>query len=146
MDLHISFKNMDRSQALQVYTKDKSEKLKKYFNGRISVSWNFSIENVNKIAHCRLTGNSMDYFGEGESDDIRSSLSYKLKRLLKIKAERVLCTDPYVSVDDDLVPLDQVLEQADILVVGAPHRAYAQINPTVPAMDVWNILGTGARA
>ncbi|MBK6855712.1 MAG: nucleotide sugar dehydrogenase [Microthrixaceae bacterium] len=83
---------------------------------------------------------------KGESDDIRSSLSYKLKRLLKIKAERVLCTDPYVSVDDDLVPLDQVLEQADILVVGAPHRAYAQINPTVPAMDVWNILGTGARA
>ena len=79
---------------------------------------------------------------KGESDDIRSSLSYKLKRLLKIKADRVLCTDPYVSVDGDLAPLDQVLEQADLLVVGAPHRAYASISPTVPVMDVWNVLGT----
>ena len=83
---------------------------------------------------------------KGESDDIRSSLSYKLKRLLKIKAERVLCTDPYVTVDHDLAPLDQVLEQADLLVVGAPHLAYRQITPTVPAMDIWNVLGTGARS
>jgi UDP-N-acetyl-D-mannosaminuronic acid dehydrogenase len=80
---------------------------------------------------------------KGESDDIRSSLSYKLKRLLKLKADRVLCTDPYVSVDPDLTPLDQVLEQADLLVVGAPHKAYAQISPTVPALDIWNVLGTG---
>ena len=83
---------------------------------------------------------------KGESDDIRSSLSYKLKRLLKIKAERVLCTDPYVTVDHDLAPLDQVLEQADLLVVGAPHLAYRQITPTVPAMDIWNVLGTGTRS
>ena len=48
---------------------------------------------------------------KGESDDIRSSLSYKLKRLLRFKAERVLCTDPYVSVDPDLTPLDEVLAQ-----------------------------------
>ena len=34
---------------------------------------------------------------KGESDDIRSSLSYKLKRLLRFKADRVLCADPYVS-------------------------------------------------
>jgi UDP-N-acetyl-D-mannosaminuronic acid dehydrogenase len=77
---------------------------------------------------------------KAESDDIRSSLSYKLKRLLKLRAKRVLCTDPYVTVDDDLAPLDQVLEQADLLVVGAPHQAYASIRPTVPFTDVWGIL------
>ena len=81
---------------------------------------------------------------KAESDDIRSSLSYKLKRLLKIKAASVLCTDPYVTVDDDLSPLDHVLEKADLLVVGAPHRVYAEIVPTVPAMDVWDVLGTQA--
>ena len=41
----------------------------------------------------------------------------------------MLCTDPYVTVDDDLVPLDVVLEQADLLVIGAPHRAYADLAP-----------------
>ncbi len=77
---------------------------------------------------------------KGESDDIRSSLSYKLKRLLKLRAARVLCTDPYVTVDDDLEPLDVVLERADLLVVAAPHKAYASIAPQVPAFDIWNIL------
>lgn len=93
-----------------------------------------------------LTGMTVGLLGmafKGESDDIRSSLSYKLKRLLKIKAERVLCSDPYVSVDDDLTPLDIVLEQADILVIGAPHKAYAQLRPTVPVMDVWNVVPVG---
>ena len=61
---------------------------------------------------------------KGESDDIRSSLSYKLKRLLRFKAERVLCTDPYVSVDPDLAPLEDVLAQSDLLIVATPHRAY----------------------
>src|SRR5207244_7606341 len=40
---------------------------------------------------------------KGESDDIRSSLSYKLRRILRFKADRVICTDPYVSVDPTLV-------------------------------------------
>src|SRR6204780_4125553 len=35
---------------------------------------------------------------KGGSDDIRSSLSYKLKRVLAFKADSVLTTDPYVTV------------------------------------------------
>ena len=34
---------------------------------------------------------------KGGSDDIRSSLSYKLRRILAFKADGVLCTDPYVQ-------------------------------------------------
>jgi len=78
---------------------------------------------------------------KAESDDVRDSLSYKLKRLLKLKADRVLCTDPFVTTDDDLMPLDEVLAQADLLVIGAPHRAYADLEPSVPVVDVTNLLG-----
>ncbi len=77
---------------------------------------------------------------KGESDDIRSSLSYKLKRLLKLKAARVLCTDPYVTLDDHLEPLDTVLEQADLLVVAAPHDLYRSLSPRVPVIDIWNVI------
>ncbi len=49
---------------------------------------------------------------KGESDDIRSSLSYKLKRILEFRAGDVLCTDPYVTVDDSLLPLEEVLEKS----------------------------------
>ena len=80
---------------------------------------------------------------KGESDDIRSSLSYKLKRILRYKAKQVLTTDPYVTVDPDLVSLEQVLDQADLLIIGAPHKAYAGLQPVQPVIDIWNLLGEG---
>jgi UDP-N-acetyl-D-mannosaminuronic acid dehydrogenase len=75
------------------------------------------------------------------SDDIRSSLAYKLKRILAFKARRVLMTDPYVSVDPDLVPLEQVLDEADLLIVATPHSDYRGVTTDKPVVDVWNIVG-----
>ncbi len=80
---------------------------------------------------------------KGESDDNRSSLSYKLKRVLKVRAEAVLTTDPFVETDDDLSPLDQVLDRADLIVIGAPHRAYAEVAIRQPVVDIWNLRGDG---
>jgi len=79
------------------------------------------------------------------SDDIRSSLSYKLKRILEFKADTVLCTDPYVTVDPDLLPLEEVLARADLLVVGAPHPEYRGLITDKPAADIWDVLGRGVR-
>ena len=44
------------------------------------------------------------------SDDIRSSLSYKLKRILEFKTGAVLSTDPYVTVHSGLLPLNELIE------------------------------------
>jgi UDP-N-acetyl-D-mannosaminuronic acid dehydrogenase len=82
---------------------------------------------------------------KAQSDDTRSSLSYKLRRILRFKAQRVLCTDPYVTVDPELVPLEQVLEQSDVLVIGTPHGAYQSLVTDLPVIDVWNLRGNGAR-
>jgi UDP-N-acetyl-D-mannosaminuronic acid dehydrogenase len=79
------------------------------------------------------------------SDDIRSSLSYKLRRVLKFRAKAVIGTDPYVSeeVDDTLLPLDVLLEKADILIVATPHPEYRELVTDKPVADVWNVLGQG---
>ena len=78
---------------------------------------------------------------KAESDDIRSSLSYKLRKLLVWSGARVLCTDPYVA-DPRLVPLDQVLAESEILVVGVPHRAYREANlGKAELVDIWGALG-----
>jgi UDP-N-acetyl-D-mannosaminuronic acid dehydrogenase len=82
---------------------------------------------------------------KAESDDIRSSLSYKLKRILRFKANRVVTHDPYVTVDPDLQPLDDVLAAADLLVIGAPHPAYRELVSDVPIVDIWNLRGEGVR-
>jgi UDP-N-acetyl-D-mannosaminuronic acid dehydrogenase len=76
------------------------------------------------------------------SDDIRSSLAYKLKRILSFKARHVLMTDPYVVIDPELVPLEQVLTEADLLIVATPHPEYRSIRTDKPVADVWNVLGT----
>ena len=80
---------------------------------------------------------------KAESDDIRSSLSYKLKRILRFKARTVLTTDPYVTVDPELLPLEEVLARSDLLIVGAPHRAYAELDTETPILDVWGMFGRG---
>ena len=79
------------------------------------------------------------------SDDIRSSLSYKLKHILAFKAGAVLCTDPYVTTDPHLRPLDEVLTEADLLIIGAPHPEYADLATDKPVADIWNLLGHGVR-
>jgi len=79
------------------------------------------------------------------SDDIRSSLSYKLKRILEFKAGAVLCTDPYVTVDPHLLPLEEVIARSDLLVIGAPHPDYRGLVTGKPAADIWDVLGAGVR-
>jgi len=80
---------------------------------------------------------------KGGSDDTRSSLAYKLKRILAFRAGTVLTTDPYVRTDPSLLPLEEVLERSDVLVVGAPHPDYRALRPVAPVADVWNLLGNG---
>lgn len=90
-----------------------------------------------------LTAGILGMAFKGESDDTRSSLAYKLKRILGFKAGRVLTADPFVTTDRFLVPVDDVIAEADVLVIGAPHEAYRSLKAEVPVFDVWNITGNG---
>jgi UDP-N-acetyl-D-mannosaminuronic acid dehydrogenase len=96
----------------------------------------------------RLQGKTVGILGmafKGESDDTRASLSYKLRKLLSWSGARVLATDPYVD-DDRLVSLDCVLAESDVLVLGAPHRAYRGLEiGGKDVIDVWGLLGEGIR-
>ncbi|MDQ6838315.1 MAG: nucleotide sugar dehydrogenase [Actinomycetota bacterium] len=82
---------------------------------------------------------------KGDSDDTRSSLSYKLRRILRFSAKRVLCADPYVTTDPDLVPFGTALAEADLIVVGAPHRLYHQLVTDKPVVDIWGIVDGGVK-
>jgi UDP-N-acetyl-D-mannosaminuronic acid dehydrogenase len=78
------------------------------------------------------------------SDDPRESLSYKLRKILQMRARETLCADPYV-VDDRLVPQEQVLERADLLIIGVPHPEYRDLMTDKPVADLWGITGNGVR-
>jgi UDP-N-acetyl-D-mannosaminuronic acid dehydrogenase len=80
---------------------------------------------------------------KGGSDDTRSSLAYLLADLLAAKAREVLCTDPLVTTDPDLLPLQEVLSRADLLVIGAPHPHYRDLRTELPVVDIWNLRRQG---
>lgn len=81
---------------------------------------------------------------KGESDDNRSSLAYKLKRILKFKSAGVLTADPYVKNDPELVSEESVLAESDILIIAAPHVRYKQLQIDKPVVDIWNLRGNGS--
>jgi UDP-N-acetyl-D-mannosaminuronic acid dehydrogenase len=76
---------------------------------------------------------------KAESDDTRSSLSYKLKKLLRFQARQVLTTDPLVNDDPDLLPVEEVVAKSDLLILCVPHAAYRDLDfRGKPVLDVWN--------
>jgi UDP-N-acetyl-D-mannosaminuronic acid dehydrogenase len=82
---------------------------------------------------------------KAESDDIRESLSYKLKKILEIEAKQVLCADPYVE-DASLVDEQVVLRESDIVIIATPHKQYKNLNITnKKIVDIWNLLNNGGK-
>jgi len=78
---------------------------------------------------------------KAESDDIRASLSYKFKKALSGQTRAVLTTDPLVTTDPELRPLDDVIARSDLLILCAPHAAYRQTDfKGKPVFDVWGHL------
>jgi len=75
-----------------------------------------------------------------DCDDIRSSLSYKLKKTLKPIVKNVICTDDLVSDDPDLLSLDETIEKSDVLVLCTPHSYLKNIKVNKPIIDIWNFL------
>ncbi|MBX3469828.1 MAG: nucleotide sugar dehydrogenase [Planctomycetes bacterium] len=79
---------------------------------------------------------------KGDNDDTRESLAFKLRKLLALECRAVLCTDE-LARGAWWRSLDEVLAQADVLVIGAPHARYRALTPRQRVLDPWNLLGRG---
>lgn len=78
---------------------------------------------------------------KAECDDTRSSLSYKLKKLLELHAREVLATDPHVLTEPELRPVEEVVDKSDLLILCTPHAAYRGLDLRgKPLVDVWGHL------
>jgi len=80
---------------------------------------------------------------KANSDDPRDSLSFKLRKLASMEAKEVLCHDPYLP-QTGLVPLDELLERSDIIILAAPHREYCSLErkrlKDKIVIDIWRAL------
>jgi len=80
---------------------------------------------------------------KADSDDPRDSLSFKLRKLAAMEAKEVLCHDPFLP-QDGLVPLDELLERADIVILATPHTQYRSLErgklKGKIVVDLWRAL------
>jgi len=77
---------------------------------------------------------------KADIDDIRGSLSYKLRKILVFEGATVLCADPFVK-DSTFLPQTDLLQRSDIIIVGAPHSSYAElVIKDKLVVDIWNII------
>ncbi len=78
---------------------------------------------------------------KAEIDDIRASLSYKMKKVISSYAREVLTTDPFVTTDPELLPFEDVVTRSDLLILCTPHARYKQADlKGKPVVDVWGVL------
>ncbi len=75
-------------------------------------------------------------------DDTRDSLAYKLRKLLAFHGADVLASDLFVD-DPSFVPAEELVAASDVVVIGAPHDAYRELEipPGKDVVDVWGFLG-----
>jgi len=76
---------------------------------------------------------------KGNSDDPRDSLAYKLRKVLTLECQSVLCTDPYIK-DPNFVSLETALREADFVFLGACHDEYRNLVIEKPLIDVFGFL------
>lgn len=81
---------------------------------------------------------------KAESDDPRSSLSYKLRKIVEYEAREVVCSDEYIR-DPRFIPAEDLVDTSDLIILGAPHRRYRDLNVEGRrVIDIWNFYGKGA--
>ncbi|HMO17198.1 MAG TPA: nucleotide sugar dehydrogenase [Oligoflexia bacterium] len=100
----------------------------------------FLVDKVAKIFGDSLWGKKVALLGmtfKANNDDIRESLSYRLKKGLEFKGAEVLDHDPYLENKNEL---EAILEEADALVIGTPHDEYKKLALKKPCIDVWGIF------
>ncbi len=77
-----------------------------------------------------------------EIDDTRSSLSFRILKLLEIRALKVICNDPFVIDQSSLHPIEYLKNNCDILIICTPHETYKKnlLDFQKPIVDIWGFL------
>ncbi len=92
---------------------------------------------------------------KAESDDIRESLSFKVRKAFLRERANVFLHDPYVKEYNN-IPIEKnlkkILKDADVIFIAANHNIYKKLSLAIIkkyvkknciVSDVWNVLGTG---
>jgi len=80
---------------------------------------------------------------KADTDDIRESLSFKLKKLLELEVKNVYCSDFHLS-SDNYFSEEELIDKCDIIILATPHKRYRSLDfKGKKVYDMWNFLNCG---
>lgn len=104
---------------------------------------NFIVDSL-RSRHDDLTQKRVGILGmafKANIDDIRDSLAYKLRKILQFHGAEVVCSDAFVD-DPSFVTAEELVASCDVVIVGAPHDLYRELE--IPSetdlVDVWGFF------
>lgn len=77
---------------IKEFLEEKTQKLERYFQGKIHARWTISYEQDEHVAHLHVTGNSLEYFAEDRQHNLFSSIEEaieKVERQLQKRKEMI---------------------------------------------------------
>jgi putative sigma-54 modulation protein len=92
MNIHMTFKKMDATEALKTHVNDRTERLKKFVGSQTEFLWVFYLEADDHVADLRVQGPHIDVFAQAKSNDMYLSIdevSEKIERQLRKNKEIV---------------------------------------------------------
>ena len=98
---------------------------------------NFLVSQLEAKMGGSLKGKKIGVMGlafKADNDDIRESLSFKVKKLLEMKMADVLVTDEFVP---GTMPFRKFIKDCDGIILGVPHSAYRKLKIKKPFVDCW---------
>jgi putative sigma-54 modulation protein len=81
MNIQMSFQHLAPNDAAKTYATEKSQTLQRYFDGRVSVIWHFSIDAGEAVARCQLKGSHMDYHGEARAEALHAAIDLAIDKV-----------------------------------------------------------------
>ena len=104
---------------------------------------NFLVSQLEAKMGGSLMGKKIGVMGlafKADNDDIRESLSFKVKKLLEMKMAEVLVTDEFVP---GTMPLKKFVKEVEGVILGVPHSAYKGLKLKQPFVDCWGCWARG---
>jgi len=83
MDLKISYRHIESTPSIEAKIREKAEKLKKYFHGRINVDWICSVDGDAHHSEVTVRGDHFTYHASSAEDNLYKTIDGAMAKLKK---------------------------------------------------------------
>lgn len=114
MKIISSFKHLEHTPSLDEKIEQKSQKLKKFFEGNFEVQWTCSVvENGRQVAEVKIIGPSFEYHAAADSDKLYKSLDLVIQKIQRQVTKKKDKWKNHISRKHKTSVKDQQLAQSE---------------------------------